>query len=106
MFEKDTEQYRSVMNKINRWPYRNIIEFTIAVAVTLIVPLFFEHFTIGSMLIREIFVFILITVVPFIIRYLWLALIIGVSETLKDKNIFPSYTRKISINFGYNRWMF
>ena len=93
IFEKGRKQKRSVVNKIHRWPYRNIIEFTIAVAVTLVIQLFSEHFTIGSMRIREIFVFIFIIVVPLIIRYFWLILIIIMSKILKEKNIFPTYTR-------------
>ncbi|CAF4991870.1 unnamed protein product, partial [Rotaria magnacalcarata] len=73
--------------------------------VILATPALFEHATIRSMSLREIFIFILTTLILFIIRYCWLTLIIIISVIFEENKIFPKYVEKFkSIMDPLDRW--
>ncbi|CAF3617331.1 unnamed protein product [Rotaria socialis] len=104
-FPKYVEKFKSIMDLLERWAGSSNIKFGIVAIVILAAPAFFEHVTIRSMSLREIFIFLLTTLSLFIIRYCWLALIIIISAIFENNEIFPKYVEKFqSIMDRLRRW--
>ncbi|CAM4822397.1 unnamed protein product, partial [Rotaria magnacalcarata] len=105
IFPKYVEKFESIMDSLDTWAGRSKFKFGIVAIVILATPALFEHATIRSMSLREIFIFILTTLILFIIRYCWLTLIIIISVIFEENKIFPKYVEKFkSIMDPLDRW--
>ncbi|CAF2958003.1 unnamed protein product [Rotaria sp. Silwood2] len=92
-----TEIFDSFMRKIDCWTGQSDLKFGIVSILVLGFPALCEHCKIGSLSIRELFLFFLMKSFLIIIRYCWLALIIIISAILKNLDMFPNYIEKCTL---------